>query len=38
MTYELDRELQWQMHKRGENGNNMAETRDVETKRDQQGF
>jgi hypothetical protein len=26
------------MHKKGENGNNMAESRDLETKRDQEGF
>jgi hypothetical protein len=26
------------MHKNGENGNNMAESRDLETKRDQEGF
>jgi hypothetical protein len=26
------------MHKKGENGNNMVESRDLETKRDQEGF
>jgi hypothetical protein len=26
------------MHKKGENENNMAESRDLETKRDQEGF
>jgi hypothetical protein len=26
------------MHKKGENGNNMAESRELETKRDKEGF
>jgi hypothetical protein len=39
MKYEWGKESYIdKMHKKGENGNNMAKSRDLETKRDQEGF